>query len=225
MAINNPTNAKAADIMGGCASREALAPATAEPPAAAASRNSTRSRGSLSTRTVAVHAHPPAAAGAYDETAGDDDCARAECVRPEIVLPLGRVSAAIAVPPLASIPAADDAHDDNKQSSDRPTMDGAPDAVSWLYLRGKEEFERQDYAPALDSFEFCLAKLREQGATEPVEYRHRGRRRTFPEPASPAFAAPRPIFARAACPRRLPAPPARAAPRQVPHTAPQRPTH
>ena len=38
-------------------------------------------------------------------------------------------------------------------------MDGAPDAIAWLYCQGKEAFDRKDYGAALDSFEFCLEKL------------------------------------------------------------------
>lgn len=45
------------------------------------------------------------------------------------------------------------------QGSDRPTMDGATDAIAWLYSQGKSAFERQDYSHALQSFEFCLEKL------------------------------------------------------------------
>ena len=47
------------------------------------------------------------------------------------------------------------------QSSDRPTMDGAPDATAWLYQKGKEAFDRRSFDEALQSFEFCVAKLRE----------------------------------------------------------------
>ena len=57
--------------------------------------------------------------------------------------------------------------DDNAtQASDRPTMDGSSDAISWLYEQGKLAFEDKNYDEAGELFEAALDKLRKRHARE-----------------------------------------------------------
>jgi hypothetical protein len=130
-----------------------------------------RSRSSLPTWGSSTHSLeilPPAARsgphqGVVTEPSHEDD--ERTAVEPGLALTPPKFTPRasphpVRVPPL-QWKAATLAIDEPTASSDRPTMDGASDATEWLYDQGKAAFERHDFDAALDSFEFCLQKLRE----------------------------------------------------------------
>ena len=111
---------------------------------------------------MAPRAMAPAACDEDEATAGDSIPAspRDINIRPAAAAKLSPPSRPPAVPPLQSTPRSASAYDPTP-SSDRPTMDGAPDAVAWLYAKGKDAFDRRAFGDALERFEFCVLKLRE----------------------------------------------------------------
>ena len=97
-----------------------------------------------------------------DPTAADDDATAVSMIK--LAEPAAAAGPVLTMPPLPIRPTGPPQDPSDSQASDRPTMDGAANAVAWLYKEGKSAFESKRYAEALVSFEFCLSKLAEQHA-------------------------------------------------------------
>lgn len=158
--------------MGGCGSKLLREDAAETPPRSRSSLTS-RSLRSVELYTTAPPACAPAAATANtapaanqeeddDPTAPDDadeSFADLRMVQPK-VMPMPCTPRV----PIPTLPVTPTPAGPPPQGSDRPTMDGAQDAIAWLYCEGKAAFDRKEFTEALHSFEYCFQRLAERAS-------------------------------------------------------------